>query len=174
MFKTLHSYSLAFIALAMLLTPSASAHDFKAGDLMIDHPWTRATPTGAKTAAGYATITNSGSEADRLIGGSADGADTVEVHKMAVENNIMKMRKLEDGLEIKPGETVELKPGSFHLMLMGLNGAYKAGNKIKGTMTFEKAGTVEVEFSVEAIGKKTDHGEGHKTEGHGADAHHNH
>lgn len=169
MIKILRRPILTLITLAALTAPAANAHEFKVGDLMIDHPWTRATPAGAKTAGGFAKITNNGQELDRLIGGSADGAGKVEVHEMAVDNNIMKMRKLENGLEIKPGETVELKPGSYHLMLMGLESSYKEGNKVKGTMTFEKAGTVEVEFNVEAIGEKMDHGEGH-----GGDAHHKH
>jgi copper(I)-binding protein len=84
---------------------------------------------------------------------------------MAVENNVMKMRRLDDGLEIKPGETVELKPGSFHLMMMGLDGGYVEGPKIPGTLIFEKAGTVEVEFAVQKYQKDEggdDAGSAHK------------
>lgn len=148
------------------------AHDYQAGDLMINHPWTRATPKGAAVAGGYAKITNHGADADRLVGGSVDGADKIEIHEMSVENNIMKMRQLEAGLEIKAGETVELKPGSFHLMMMGLKEPYKEGEKIKGTLIFEKAGTVEVEFKVEAMGASKDHGNDNGHAGHGEKSEH--
>jgi copper(I)-binding protein len=159
------------LATAMLLAAgTASAHEYKAGDLVIDHPWVRATPPGAATAGGYAKITNHGTEPDRLTGGSAKGIERVEVHQMTVENNVMKMRALDDGLEIGPGETVELKPGGNHLMMMGPKDQITEGSKIEGTLVFEKAGTVDVSFTVEPLGKtmsegdaaKQDHGGGHK------------
>jgi periplasmic copper chaperone A len=129
-----------------------SAHEFKSGKLMIDHPWSRETPAGAKTAAGYLKITNNGKEADKLIGGSAEGVDAVEVHEMTMENNVMKMRRLDGGVEIKPGQTVEFKPGGYHLMMIGLKQPFKKGATVKGTLTFEKAGSVPVAFEVAAIG----------------------
>lgn len=152
-----------------LLSTGGQAHQYEIGNITIDHPWTRATPAGAKVAGGYASITNKGNEPDRLIGGSAEGAEKFEVHEMTVENDVMKMRQLAGGLEIKPGETVELKPGSYHVMMIGLAKPYKEGDSVKGALTFEKAGTVEIEFKVEAMGAKesgaSDHG-GHG--GHGA------
>jgi copper(I)-binding protein len=159
------------LATAMLLAAgAASAHDYKAGDLVIDHPWVRATPPGASTAGGYATITNHGTEQDRLTGGSATDVERVEVHQMTVENNVMKMRPLDAGLEIGPGETVELKPGGYHLMMIGPKEQITEGSKIEGTLVFEKAGTVDVSFKVEPMGKamgkedaaKQDHSGGHK------------
>lgn len=155
--------------IAFSITSSAgNAHEYKAGELLIDHPWTRATPKGAAVAGGYAKITNHGSEADRLVGGSAAPAANFEIHEMSVENNIMKMRQLTDGLEIKPGETVELKPGSYHLMMMGLKEPLKEGEKVKGTLIFEKTGTVEVEYKVEAMGATMDHDKDEGHAGHGA------
>jgi hypothetical protein len=142
---------------SLLLTTAVLAHDYEIGDLSIGHPWIRATPKGAQNAGGYMKITNNGNEADRLVSGTVAGAKIFEVHFMSVENNVMKMRRLDDGLEIKPGETVELKPGSYHVMMMGLDGGYEEGPKVPGTLTFEKAGTVEVEFAVED--PKTDAGE---------------
>jgi len=139
-------FTLACIATA------GHGHEFKAGDLLIDHPWTRATPAGAKTAAGYFKITNRGTQADRLVGGSAEGAERFELHEMSMRDNVMRMRALESGLEIGPGETVELKPGSYHIMMVGLKQPYKAGQSVKGALRFETAGTVEVEFKVEALG----------------------
>jgi periplasmic copper chaperone A len=137
---------------ALAAASPIEAHEFKAGTLLIGHPWTRATPAGARTAGGYLKITNNGAEADRLIGGSAEGADAVEVHEMAMENNIMRMRRLENGVEIKPGQTVELKPGSYHLMMIGLKEPFKKDAMLKGTLQFQKAGSVPVAFNVEAMG----------------------
>jgi copper(I)-binding protein len=98
------------LALASLAT-AAAANDYKLGTLEIQQPWTRATPKGAKTAAGYVAIKNTGSAPDRLTGGSLSGAGGAQVHEMTMDNGVMKMRPMPDGVEIKPGETVELKPG---------------------------------------------------------------
>ena len=131
---------------------AASAEDFTVGSIQVANPWTRATPKGSTIAGGYMTITNKGAAPDRLVAGSAAPAGRFEVHHMAMENGVMKMRPVEGGLEIKPGETVELKPGSFHIMLMGLKQPLEKGQRIKGTLTFEKAGKVDIEYAVEAIG----------------------
>ena len=131
---------------------AAFAHDFTVGSLKIDHPWTRATPKGAAVAGGYLKITNNGTVADKLIGGTFVNAGRFEVHEMKTENGVALMRPLAAGLEIKPGQTVELKPGSFHLMFMDLKTPVEQGKRVKGTLVFEKAGTVEVEYAVEAIG----------------------
>ena len=98
------------LALASLAT-AATANDYKIGALEIQQPWTRATPKGAKTAAGYVAIKNTGSAPDRLTGGSLTGASGAQVHEMTMDHGVMKMRAMPDGVEIKPGETVELKPG---------------------------------------------------------------
>jgi periplasmic copper chaperone A len=150
---TLYRPFLALIAVGALATAS-QAHDYKSGDLMIEQPWIKATPAGAKTAAGYATLMNHGSSPDKLIGGSAEGVDKFEVHQMTMENNVMKMGEVKGGLEVKPGETVELKPGSYHIMMIGLKQPFKVGNMVRGTLVFEKAGTVNVEFKVEPMSGK--------------------
>ena len=98
------------------------------------------------------TIINKGSAPDRLVSFSSSAADKFEIHEMKMENGVMKMRPLPKGLGIKPGETVEIRPGSYHLMFMGLKQPFERGKTIKGTLTFEKAGTIEVEYKVEAIG----------------------
>jgi periplasmic copper chaperone A len=108
-------------ACLMLLAGAAQAHDYKLGSLEIKHPWARATPKGAAVAGGYVTIVNTGKEADRLIGGSSPVAGRFEIHEMAVRDGMMRMRALPRGLEIMPGATVELKPGSYHLMFMNLS-----------------------------------------------------
>jgi len=130
----------------------AFAHDYTVGSLKIEHPWTRATPKGAPVAGGYLKITNNGTAPDKLVGGTFVNAGRFEVHEMKTENGVMTMRPLKAGLEIKPGQTVELKPGSFHLMFMDLKTPVEQGKRVKGTLVFEKAGTVEVEYTVEAMG----------------------
>ena len=141
------------LATALLVFSSAVfAHEFQKGDLLIVHPWTRATPEGATVGAGYLKITNNGKEADRLTGGTIEGADKVEVHEMKMDGDQMTMRQVTDGLEIKPGETVEFNPGSYHLMFIGLKKSISQGPNVKGSLTFEKAGRVDVEYKVESIG----------------------
>jgi periplasmic copper chaperone A len=135
---------------------------YRLGDLSITAPWARATPGGAKVGGGFLKITNNGKEADSLTGGSAAFAGRVEVHEMAVSDGVMRMRELAKGLEIRPGETIELKPGSFHIMFMDLRQPLKQGTSLTGMLTFAKAGRIEVEFRVGGIADKSnDHG-GHK------------
>jgi copper(I)-binding protein len=129
----------------------ASAQEFKAGSLVISQPWSRATAGGAKVGAGYMTITNTGTEPDRLIGGSLPQAGKFEVHEMRMENNVMKMRPISSGLEIKPGQTVKLAPGGYHVMFMKLKEPLKQGEVLKGELIFEKAGKVPIEYKVGAI-----------------------
>jgi hypothetical protein len=102
-------------------------------------------------------LTNTGTEPDRLIGGSTTGAGKFEIHEMAMDNGVMKMRMLPKGVEIKPGQTVEFKPGSYHLMFVGLKQPFEKGKRVKGTLQFEKAGTVDVEYDVEGVGGTPDH-----------------
>jgi periplasmic copper chaperone A len=143
----------ALLALALATGASgALAEDYSVGTLQIGNPWTRATPRGSSVAGAYMKITNKGSAPDRLVGGSAAVAGRFEVHSMVMEQGVAKMRPVEGGLEIKPGETVELKPGSLHVMLMGLKQPLEKGQKVKGTLEFEKAGKIDIEYAVEAIG----------------------
>jgi copper(I)-binding protein len=135
-----------------LALTAAHARDYKAGSLEIVDPWSRATPKGSSVAAGYMKIKNTGSTADRLISGSSDVAPKFEVHEMKIENGVAKMRPITGGLEIKPGDTIELKPGSFHVMFVGLKKPLTAGEHIKATLVFEKAGTANVEYDVLAMG----------------------
>ena len=129
-----------------------AAQQVKVGDLTIDHPWARATPTGAKVAAGYMTIVNNGTTADRLIGGSTSVAGRVEVHEMAMKDGVATMRPVNGGLTIEPGKTVTLAPGGYHLMLQDLKAPLKQGDKVAATLEFEKAGKVDVTLDVQAVG----------------------
>jgi copper(I)-binding protein len=144
----------ALVAMLAVLPSSARAHEYDIGSIHIDHPWSRATPKGAEIGSGYMTITNRGAATDRLISASAPVASRVMIHTMTMDGGIMKMRPLEKGLEIKPGATVKLDTESMHLMFEGLTKPLQEGDRIKGTLVFEKAGTIEVEYTVEGMGAK--------------------
>lgn len=141
-------------ALAFVVLP-ARADDITAGSLKISSPWARATPKGASVGGGYLTITNTGNAPDRLTGGASDISKRFELHEMSLDKGVMKMRFLPQGVEIKPGETVEFKPGGHHIMFVGLNKQLMQGEQIKATLNFEKAGNVEVTFAVQGIGARS-------------------
>jgi periplasmic copper chaperone A len=147
--------------LAASLTAPAFAHEYKLGAMKIVHPWTRATPGGAKVAGGYLTLTNTGTAPDRLVGGSVVNAAGFEIHEMSMEGGVMKMRALPNGIEIKPGETVKFEPGGYHLMFTQLKKPQKKGEAVRGKLTFERAGSIEVEFKVDAMGSRGGGHQGH-------------
>jgi hypothetical protein len=122
------------------------------GSITIEKPFSRATPGGAQVGAGYMTITNKGTAADRLIAVASPAAGKVQIHEMSMDGGVMKMRELPNGLPIDAGKTVSLAPGGYHLMMMGLKAPLKAGDKVPVTLTFEKAGMVEITLDVQAIG----------------------
>ena len=145
---------LAGVCFLLSAVTCAFAHDYTAGALKIGHPWSRATPPGAKVGGGYLSIENTGAETDKLIAIEGDAASPIELHEMAMESGVMKMRALPAGVEIKPGATVRFSPGGYHVMFMNLKEPFKQGSMVKATLVFEKAGKVPVEFKVEAIGAK--------------------
>ena len=131
---TAGSRSLARGALALVTASVASAQivpgSYRSGDILVEAPWSRASPGGAKVASGYMRITNVGPLPDRLIGGSAAVAGGFEVHLSTVVDGIARMEPVTDGLEIKPGETVELRPGGAHGMLVDLQRPLKKGGRV--------------------------------------------
>jgi copper(I)-binding protein len=151
--------------LLMVLARPAGAAEFHVGSLDISAPYSRATPQGASIAAGYLIIKNTGQTADRLIGGSSDAAAKLEVHEMSMDNGVMRMRPVQGGLEIKPGETVELKPQGLHIMFVGLKKPLKQGDHVKATLVFEKAGKVDVDFDVTGMGGPAPGTKGHDMPG---------
>jgi periplasmic copper chaperone A len=156
--------SLLLAVILAFAADAAIAHEYKAGALEIKHPWARATPKGAAVAGGYMTIIKHGTTPDRLVGFSSPVAGKLEIHEMSMDNGVMKMRPVAAGVEIKPGQTVEFKPSSYHLMFMGLKQPFEQGKNVKGTLEFERAGKVEVEYAVEAIGTTapSEHGGMHR------------
>jgi periplasmic copper chaperone A len=162
-----------FASLVVVLTAMASsagaalAHDYTLGSLSIMQPWARATPKGAETAAAYLAVKNNGTTPDRLVSVTlSDVAATAQIHEMSMDNGVMKMREIPDGLEIKPGDTVTLQPSGFHVMLMGLKAPLKKGQTVSGTLTFEKAGTINVEFEVAPVGSSGPAGASHMQHDH--------
>ncbi len=137
---------------ASAMTTTIWAADYDVGSLRVEQPWARATPKGAQVGVGYMTLRNRGSVTDKLTCVSAEVAARCEIHTMAEKDGVLTMRPLPDGLEIKPGETVELKPGSFHVMFVELRTPLERGKPVKGVLKFEKAGPVNIEFEVAPVG----------------------
>jgi hypothetical protein len=145
-------HALFTLALALALSAApALAQEFKAGDIVVEKPWARATPKGAEVGSGYLTIQNKGTAPDRLTGGTADFA-SVEIHQMQSANGVSQMRELKDGLNVPANGSVRFSPGGYHLMFTHLTHPLTTGESIKATLNFEHAGPVEVEFSVMGIG----------------------
>jgi copper(I)-binding protein len=140
------------LVLAPLAAVSAQAADYDVGSIHISSPWARATPKGASSGAGYMTITNKGTASDRVSCVSDDASAQCQIHSMTMEDGVMKMRPVEGGLEIKPGETVTLKPGGFHIMFVGLNQPLEQGKTVGVKLKFETDGTVDVQYPIAAIG----------------------
>ncbi len=141
---------LALVLAATLLGANAFAQ--QAGGLQVTGAWARATPKGAQVGGGYLKITNIGSAPDRLMGGSSSVAGKFELHEMSISGGVAKMRELTNGLEIKPGQTIELRPGGNHVMFVGLKEPLERGKPFTATLQFEKAGKLVVEFKVEPVG----------------------
>jgi copper(I)-binding protein len=129
----------------------ASAHDYKLGDIKIGHIWARATPPGAGAAAVYVPLLNEGKDADRLSSVSTPVAAKASIHGHVMEDNMTKMPMM-DGIDLEPGKPVALSPNGMHIMLIGLKQPLKDGDKFPLTLHFDKAGDIEVQVMVSAIG----------------------
>ena len=144
------SIVLAMLA-AALASGTALADEYRAKTLRISNAFARATPPGAKVAGAFMTIENQGRETDRLLSASSPVAGLVEIHEMAMDGGLMKMRAVK-GIDLKPGATVELRPGGYHVMLEDLKQPLKQGEQIPVLLIFERAGTVEIKVKVEPMG----------------------
>lgn len=163
MIRTLIRAALAATLVSIAVPVLAQSHDthaaeITAGDLTLSGAFTRATLPNAPVGGGYVTIINNGDEADRLVAAESPFSPDVQIHQMAVVNDVMEMNELEDGLEIPAGETVTLAPGGLHLMFMDISEPFVEGETVPVTLTFEKAGEVEIELSVEAFGASAHEG----------------
>ena len=141
------------LALASITGIAGSdAHEVKVGNLVIHHPWSRQSPMAADVAAGFMTITNTGTQDDRLVKATSDISNSAQIHDMKMVGDVMTMAELPDGIVIPAGGSVKLKPKSLHIMFMGLKQQVMEGEEFSGTLTFEKAGTVTVDYEVAGPG----------------------
>jgi len=148
--KNLHRLVAALaVATAIALSSAAMAHEYKAGSLMIDHPWARPTIGSSKNSAAYMTLSNSGDTTDKLLSVKSNAAEHVALHESRMDGEIMRMVPVKDGIEVPPHGAVELKPLGLHVMLVGLRKSLKEGEKFPMTLVFAKQGGVNVEVKVE-------------------------
>lgn len=149
----LYAFAMTLIA-SICVAGLVQAEEIRHGTLVIETPWTRATPPNAMTAASYMVIRNTGDAADRLLGGSAAFAGKVEIHEMSMTDGMMRMREVAGGLVIPPGESVTLKPGGLHVMMMGMTDSLREGETVAITFDFEKAGPVTLDLPVMPLGAR--------------------
>ncbi|GAD50230.1 hypothetical protein NT2_08_00170 [Caenibius tardaugens NBRC 16725] len=142
----------AVAAMFLATGGSLAAHSYTAGDLVIGHPWARETAPGQSAGGGFMTVTNKGAQADRLLSGTSPAAKDVQIHSVNMDGGVMRMRPLPHGLPVPAGQTVALKPGGYHIMLLGLKQPLKQGSRVPVTLHFQRAGKVRVELAVAPIG----------------------
>lgn len=139
--------SVLYALLLLATSPAAAA-------VIVDNPWARATPPGAKIAGGYMVIRNTGPAPDRLIDATSPVSERVEMHVSSEENGIMKMRQQEN-LPVPAGGRLELKPGGGHLMFVGLKRPLKQGESVPLLLRFERAGEIRTDLHIQAIGARS-------------------
>ena len=156
-----HRIFSAIIVATLGCASFALADDYRLGPLTVSEPWARASAGKAKAGAAYLSIANDGLEVDRLLKAATPVAKKAAIHTHIMDGGIMKLRPVE-ALEVNPGEPAVLKPGGLHVMLMGLKAPLKEGETFPLTLTFEKAGTLEVQVNVQKPGAMQPHRRGHK------------
>lgn len=134
--------------LALYSTAPLQAHEVKAGDMVVLHPYALPSLKGAPNGIGFIDLKNTGRQPDRLLKATSPGVGRVELHEMKMQGDVMQMREL-DGIAIAPGATVRMAPGGLHMMLMQLGKPLAAGDKLPITLTFERAGNVSTELWVQ-------------------------
>ena len=147
------------VIFAALLAATAFAQDAKIGNITVDHPWARATPGAVKNSAAFMVFDNKGA-ADKLISVTGDVAREIQIHSMITEAGVMKMREIK-ALDIPANGKAELKPGGFHVMLIGLKDGLKEGEKFPLKLKFEKAGELTVVVTAEKPGAQGHAGHKH-------------
>ncbi len=138
------------LAILFLSASGAAAHEIAHNGIKLVHPWVREAPKGAESVPAFVKITNTGKKADRLVTASLKGADKAEIHQTVTSGGTSAMQPMPDGVPIKAGETVQLEPDGTHIMFLGLKTSLDADQYVDGSLTFEKAGKIDVEFYVEA------------------------
>ncbi|MBU3620937.1 copper chaperone PCu(A)C [Polynucleobacter sp. CS-Odin-A6] len=139
------------VAMGITLSGSVFAQSASVNAIKIENAYTRSTVPGQMAAGGFMKIENKGSNADQLLSASSPVASEVQLHEMAMEGNVMKMRQVKD-IAVPAGGAVELKPGGMHLMFMNIKAPLAAGETVPLKLKFAKAGEVEVKLPVNAMG----------------------
>jgi copper(I)-binding protein len=134
---------------ALVLAASADAATYRLSGIEIAQPWSRPAAAGTN-GAGFMTVTNKSKKPDTLASVDVPLAKKVEIHKTSMANGIMSMKRLDAGLALAPGESVSFAPGGYHLMLIGLTKATKAGDVIPATLVFASGTRIKIEFPVGA------------------------
>ncbi|BDT79312.1 copper chaperone PCu(A)C [Polynucleobacter yangtzensis] len=142
--------TLVLLVAALGLSFSVHAQEAKVGSIKVENAYTRATVPGQQVAGGFMKIENKGA-ADQLVSASSPVAGEVQLHEMAMDGNVMKMRQVKD-IAVPAGGAVELKPGGLHLMFMNIKAPLTAGETVPVKLKFAKAGEVEVKMPVNAMG----------------------
>ena len=150
-------YAILAVAMLLIVAGAAVAHEYSAKGVTVTHPWARATPGGATIGSAYLEVKAERGKGDRLIGARSPAAGTVELHNHVMEGGIAKMRRVE-AIAVPGGKSVVLRPSGYHLMLTDLKAPLKAGDLVKITLVFEKAGAIDLEATVEPIGATGPHG----------------
>ena len=140
-----------FAAIGIAFSGTALAQTASVGAIKIENAYTRATVPGQQVAGGFMKIENKGAT-DQLLSASSPAAGEVQLHEMAMDGNVMKMRQVKD-IAVPAGGAVELKPGGLHLMFMNIKAPLAAGESVPVKLKFAKAGEVEVKMPVNAMGQ---------------------
>ncbi|ULR45906.1 copper chaperone PCu(A)C [Rhizobium sp. K102] len=138
-----HDHDMAGMAAAV-----PAGETVEAGDLEISGGFAKAMLPGQPVGGGFFTVKNSGQADDRLVSVTSPISGEVQIHAMETKDNVMRMRQLKDGIAIAAGETVKLEPGSLHLMFQKVKTPFKQGDNVPVTLTFEKAGKVDLVLQV--------------------------
>lgn len=154
MFRIAHSIGAGLVGAACLFAAAAQAHDVEKDDLHIEDPYVRASIGRAPNSAAFMKIHNLGITDDRLTAARSNVSDRVEIHTTLMSDGVMRMRQLKDGIAVPGAETVTLKPGGMHVMFLGLKQKLIAGEKMKLTLIFEKAGELEMTVPIRKISSK--------------------
>jgi len=136
------------LAAVLGLMVQTLAGEVRVGGLTISHAWARASAGMAKNGAAYFTITTGGAHGDRLLKFASPMARRVHLHRTTIDHGVMKMRRVKS-VDVGFGAPTVLKPGGLHVMLMDLKGPLKKGDVFPMTLTFERAGRVEIQVTVE-------------------------
>jgi periplasmic copper chaperone A len=137
----------------LLLVGPAAAQSYRVGTIEVADPWARATPASATVTAAYMRITNHGPGPDRLMAIRCEKVGNSEILEMSLADNVMRLRTVARGMEIKPGQTIEFRPGfAWQAVFAGLEVPLRTGDRMSAVLTFERAGAVAVDFTVQPIG----------------------